>query len=851
MVDTALSSRQWQEGITTAIGHVDRIDGKFAVGWAHDSAQPDEPIDIEIRAYGSVLGVGVANEFRAGLARAGFGSGAHGFRIEINVPFVSGQCVELALFDAKTDGPIAANPFMLNCRDPHALQATELDINGVQGLAARRVSKRRRRFNALATPVVKSIRKIRQRRIDTNPVALPGVQAKLSRVDNALVTAPDMLAHWPGMSLPRPDSWTTDRPKISVIIPVYNQFHLTYQCLTSLILSSDKASFEVLVVDDRSTDATSNIESRVNNLRIVRNEKNLGFLQSCNKAASMALGEYLVFLNNDTEVEAGWLDEMVGVFDRFSQVGAVGAKLVYPDGRLQDAGGIVWETGVPWNVGHGRDPQDPEFNYVREVDYLTGAALMVSRPAWDAAGGFSEAYKPAYYEDTDLAFKLRSKGYRTLYCPQATVIHYEGRSNGTDVTAGLKQHQVSNAEHFKATWKEAFVGQGEEGKYLIKNKDRNRGLRVLMIDNSFPRLGQDAGSYAAVQELKILLALGCKVTFLPHNLLHLGVHVDALQRLGVECVHAPFHRSIPKFLERRAAEFDVVYVTRYSVADNIIDLVRQHSNAKIVFNNADLHFLREMRTARANGETDLSGPENTRRRELKVMSSVDVVLSYNEFEHEVIASHLMRDDHIFKCPWVLYPKPCAVEPSQRNGLAFLGGFGHPPNRQAVDWFLSHVMPLLRIKRPDLTFHIWGSGIPDDTNWEQMPGVVVEGYAESLDQVFNTCYAFVAPLLAGAGIKGKVLDSIAYGVPTVLSPTAAEATGLIHDSSTLIANSPEQWIMQIERLLDDQALWRRISDASIEIRDTQYSLEHGITQMAKVFNHLSLDTTISDQQVVGL
>lgn len=843
--------QQWHEALPTAIGHVDRIDGNYVIGWAHDTAGADEALEIEIRASGVALGRGIANEFRPGLERAGFGSGARGFRIKIEVPFVSGQRVELALHNAISGDAIAANPFVLNCRDPLALQAMEVDVHGVQGLAAKRVSRRRRRLNALTAPVVKPIRKFRQRANNKNRALLPGVQAKLNRVDQAQATLANELGKWPELCLPDKDNWETDDPKVSVIIPVYNQFHLTYQCLTSLILSADKTSFEVLLVDDKSTDATSEIESRVRNLRVIRNDTNLGFLCNCNNAADIASGEYLVFLNNDTEVEAGWLDEMLDVFDRFENVGAVGAKLVYPDGRLQDAGGIVWDSGVPWNVGHGRDPQDPEFNYVREVDYLTGAALMVSRSAWDTVQGFSTAYKPAYYEDTDLAFKLRSHGYRTVYCPQATVVHYEGRSNGTDLGSGVKKYQVSNAEHFKKTWKKSFVGQGTEGVDLIRHKDRNRGLRVLMIDNAFPRLGQDAGSYAAIQELKLLLAMGCKVSFLPHNLLHMGVHVEALQRLGVECIHAPFHRSVPKFLERRAKEFDVVYVTRYTVAENIIDLVRQHSSARIIFNNADLHFLREMRTARANGETDLTGPENTRRRELKVMASVDAVLSYNELEHEVIASHLMRDDHVFKCPWVLYPKPCSVQRSTRQGLAFLGGFGHPPNRQAVDWFLSNVMPLLHARRPELTFHIWGSRIPEDNVWAATPGVVVEGYAQSLDDVFNACSVFVAPLLAGAGIKGKVLDSVAYGVPTVLSPTAAEATGLVHESSTLIASSPEQWVWHIERLLDDESLWERISDASKAIRDSHYSFENGVVQMAKVFDYLSLDTTVHGQQVAGL
>ena len=482
------------------------------------------------------------------------------------------------------------------------------------------------------------------------------------------------------------------------------------------------------------------------------------------------------------------------------------------------------------------------------MDYLTGAALMVSKDAWQSVGGFSEQYAPAYYEDTDLAFKLREAGFKTLYCPQSVVVHYEGRSNGTDTSRGVKHHQVLNAEHFKTTWKQQFLGHGAEGVNLRRQKDRNRGLRVLMVDNSFPRLGQDAGSYAAIEEMKLMLALGCKVTFLPHNLLHLGVHVDWLQHLGVECVHAPFHRSIAKFFERRGDEFDVVYITRYVVAEKIIPLVKANSQAKIIFNNADLHFLREMRTAIAAGTKDLSAVYVTRERELAVMNSADVVLSYSDIELEIISTHLLAKNKLFRCPWVLHEQCDIKLREERQGFAFLGGFAHPPNRVAMDWFVDNVMPILHRRRPDLTLHIWGSQLPEGTGWDQQPNVVLEGYAQSLDQVFNSAMVFIAPLQSGAGIKGKVLDSLAYGVPTVLSPVAAEATGLVDGSSTLIAHTPEQWALHIETLIDDERLWRHIRDNAVVLRDKQYSPEAGMKSMKAVFDYLDLDTSVAHQQV---
>ncbi len=833
---------------TTVTGLIERVEGNKVYGWAFDSERPEEAVQVGVRAGAHCIGTGTADLLRPELQRAGIGQGRHGFSIDVNIPFYSGQRIELELFDTGTGSALAAVPFILHCRDPRGVRVEELDSRSLHGLTPRRRGRNRRRFDALMSPVLKPIRRVRnQYKARSEPRVPAGTQAKLARLESQSITCLENLPFWPRLSLPAFDQ-ESSQASVSVIIPAHNQFQLTYQCLSSLILSGDRANVEFIVVDDASSDATSAMETRVSNLRVIRNEQNLGFLDSCNKAASMALGTHLVFLNNDTEVQAGWIDNMLDVFGNFSAVGAVGAKLIYPDGTLQDAGGIVWESGTPWNVGHGKQSDDPEYNYVREVDYLTGAALMVSRKAWDTVGGFSEKYAPAYYEDTDLSFKLRAAGFRTLYCPQATVVHYEGRSHGTDTSSGVKQHQVVNAEHFKATWKSHFIGQGKEGVDLRRQKDRNRGLRVLMVDNGFPRLGQDAGSYAAIQEMRLLLALGCKVTFLPHNLLHLGVNVDYLQRLGVECVHAPFHRSIQKFMERRAAEFDAVYITRYVVAEKIIPLVRQYSQARVIFNNADLHFLREMRTAWVAGQSDLSAAEETRRRELRVMQSADAVLSYSEVEIEIIASHIMDKQKLFQCPWVLRPESSGAPFSKRAGISFLGGFGHPPNREAVSWFVENVMPLLRQARPELSLHVWGSHMPADSGWDHQEGVILEGYAETLDEVFTNTLAFVAPLQAGAGIKGKVLDSLAYGVPTVLSPVAAEATGLIDGNSTLIAHTPEQWVEHIESLLDDQAMWERIRANSVQLRDRRYSTAAGVEAMQRVFDFLKLDTSVIGQQV---
>lgn len=639
---------------------------------------------------------------------------------------------------------------------------------------------------------------------------------------------------FPVLSLPQ-----SDKPVVSVIVPVYNQFAMTYHCIASLILAANKASFELILVDDCSTDKTVEVEDIVENVVLIKNDPNVGFLHSCNNGAAAARGEYLVFLNNDTEVCAYWLDEMLATFNRFDKVGAVGSKLVYPDGKLQDAGGIVWDSGTPWNVGNRENANDPRFNYTREVDYLTGASLMLSSDVWKKTGGFSEEFAPAYYEDTDIAFKVRDAGYRTFYCPKSTVIHFEGQSNGTDTGSGIKHYQEINATRFKANWRHAFVGNGQEGQDLNLNKDRNRDFRLLMVDHAFPCEGQDAGSYAAIQEMKLMMELGCKITFLPHNFAHLGKYTEELQRLGVECIYAPFYTSTGVFLERRGSEFDAVYITRYGVAERVIPEIRKHTNAKIIFNNADLHFLREMRAAIAAGDEDLSGPLQTRDREVAVMQNVDAVLSYNETEHEIIASHTFQVENIFKCPWVLEDLKSPVGFEQRQGIAFLGGFGHPPNREAIEFFIHHMVPLLRESDHVIPFHIYGSNFPEDLEHLACDDVIIEGFAESLDSVFDTCRVFVAPLISGAGIKGKVLDSIAYAVPSVLSPVAAEATGLLHGVSTLIARTPEEWAAAIIKLHTDKQFWHEVRDNAHELVKDEYSTATGLSRMNAVFEHVGL------------
>ncbi len=620
-------------------------------------------------------------------------------------------------------------------------------------------------------------------------------------------------------------------PKISIVVPAHNKFWVTYNCMAALILAPNEVSAEIILVDDGSTDQTAEIETIVKGVKIVRNETAQGFIRACNRGAEMARGQYVVMLNNDTEPRAGWLDELLYVFEHFEDVGLVGAKLVYPDGKLQEAGGLIFHNLDVWNYGRGKNPHDPRYNYIRQVDYCSGACIMLRRELWRQLQGFDEFFAPAYYEDTDLAFRVRALGLKTYYTPFAEIVHFEGVSSGTSTSSGVKKYQAINEPKFRSRWAPTIR---RFPNLLAPDLAKDRGvlMRALVIDAEPPQPDRDAGSYAAIQEMRLLQSLGVKLSFVPENLAYLGNYTEALQRMGVECLYAPYQSSIESLIDSRGAEFDFFYITRYSVAVRYIDAIRRAApQAKIVFCNADLHFLREVRAAiAARDPATMRKAVETREIELDVMRRADVTLSYTETEAAVIVSHNLDSAKVMKCPWVVEPSPRAAPFEGRSGVAFLGNYRHPPNEEAVHYFVNQVMPELRQALPGVTFRVFGSHMPDRLKALACEDVLIEGFVESVDQVYDTCRVFVAPLRSGAGIKGKVIGALAAGAPSVVSPLAAEGIGFSSGVEAMVAETPADWARAISSLYQDERRWSAMSEQARAFVAANYSFDQGVQRM---------------------
>ena len=237
---------------------------------------------------------------------------------------------------------------------------------------------------------------------------------------------------------------------VSIIIPVYNQFKYTMQCLNSIKQNTQDVNYEIIIIDDCSTDETKNLEQFAKNVKIIRNESNLGFLRNCNKAAKEAKGKYLYLLNNDTIVLKNAILELKNILDKYDNCAAAGSKLVYPNGKLQGAGSIIFEAGNVYSIGHLNNPMFYEYNILKEVDYCCGASLMIKKFLWDKSGGFDEIYAPGYYEETDLCLRFKMMGFKIIYQSKSEVIHFTSKS----FTKKTKNLMQINKSKFQTKWNE-------------------------------------------------------------------------------------------------------------------------------------------------------------------------------------------------------------------------------------------------------------------------------------------------------------------------------------------------------------------------------------------------------------
>ncbi len=625
----------------------------------------------------------------------------------------------------------------------------------------------------------------------------------------------------------------------SIIIPVFNKIEYTKKCLEAIRKNTPAEKYEIIVIDNASTDGTNDfLKLQGNGIKLITNTQNMGFTFACNQGAKIATGEFVLFLNNDTEPQTGWLESMVELMQSDNMIGITGSKLIYPDGRLQEAGGIVFSDGSGWNYGRFDDPFKPQYNYVREVDYVSGASLMIRHPLLKKLNYFDERYSPGYYEDTDLCFGARSLGYKVMYCPFSIVIHHEGITSGTDIKSGMKKFQVINRKKFINKWKEDLKKQYlPDSKNVINASERNTKGNIIIIDPFLPKFDRASGSLRLYSMIKILKEHNYHITFIARNgrgqkqyeriLNFIGIEVYAtdperLKKLGINFDAKPI--NIAEILTIR--HYDIAILSFYEIAVQYLDIIRIYSpETKILIDTVDIHFVREIRMAEVmNDKTLFRKAHKTKNEELSIYRKADAIITVTDKDWEHVSGYLPGMKH-FVIPNIHEISEETIENTSRKGLIFVGNFNHPPNADAILFFINDIFPIIKKKINDVTFTIVGNNPPEEIlKLHNNKDILVTGYVPSTTPYLQSARVSVAPLRYGAGMKGKIGEAMSHGLPVVTTSIGAEGMGIVNGENALVADTPDEFAEQVYQLYTDDNKWIKISESGKNLIKDNYSKE---------------------------
>ena len=588
----------------------------------------------------------------------------------------------------------------------------------------------------------------------------------------------------------------TNKPvHVSIIVPAYNKWILTLNCLRSLVVAKHGASsFEVILADDASSDETPEIAACNPWLRHVRLERNRGFVDNCNHAAAQARGEVLLFLNNDTLVGDGWLGALLASLRRRPGAGVVGSQVYGGDGGLLESGGILWGNGDVWNHGRGFGSERWfELDHEREVDYVSGCAMAIRRELWQQLDGFDTRYRPAYCEDADFCMRARDAGHTVLVQPQSRILHLEGLSNARSTDAGLKRYQLTNLEQLRQRWvRELLTEQPIDMSRQLLASDRGlrRGPVALVVDHYFPTPDRDAGSRCTQALVSSLLALGFKVIFLPDNFAPMEMYRRRLESWGVLCLYGHgLSQSWPDWLSKQVERVDLILYNRpHITARFLATLSRLYPDAFRLYNTHDLHGLREALEAQQPRQLPefLPAPPSPPAQlqglctvqEQSILRQMHGVISISAKETTLLRRHFPKGVHTvpgYICRW---RGADASRADAAKAVLFVGGFGHRPNRMGLEWFVERVWPLMGDEiATGLQLIVVGSNCPSELeqHLKNTAGVRFEGAVSEarLAELYGRTRLSLAPLPYGAGLKGKVVEALSWGHRVVGSAYAFE------------------------------------------------------------------------------
>ena len=605
-------------------------------------------------------------------------------------------------------------------------------------------------------------------------------------------------------------------PDVSIILVLYNQAELTFACLESIVGTLAQAPFgvEVVIADNKSSDVTGALLDRLDGATIIRNPTNLHFLKAVNLAARSAQGRHLLLLNNDAQLLPGALAAALRTLESEPDIGAVGGRIILPDGTLQEAGSIIWRDGACSGYARGQDPNTPDVMFQRNVDYCSGAFLLTPTALFRDMGGFDERFAPAYYEETDYCVRLWEGGYRVVYDPDATILHYEFGSST----------QSGDALRLQAANHAVFVDQHRawlEGQFpasalnvLAARTARTKVLRVLVLEDRVPKIELGTGYPRANRLLHELVAAGAEVTFYPmyrHPEDWHGVRRALDKRIEV-LISADRHQ-LRDYLVARPNQFDAILVCRPPNMEAFLAAVGAERNllggAAVIYDAEALFVTRTLQRRAAEGDPvdDLERHKMVAA-EVSLTRVADAVISVAPAEQATLKDYGAREVHLLG--HALDDEPIPTGFAERDQIVFLGAIQEDgaPNAEAVRWFASSILPPLRQALEQPVFRLTVVGLNKAKTITAMDGDTLDlvGMVDELPPALARARVMVVPSRLAAGIPHKVHQAAMLGIPMVVTSLIAGQLGWTHEQEILVADDPSDFAACCARLYRDQALW---------------------------------------------
>ena len=602
-------------------------------------------------------------------------------------------------------------------------------------------------------------------------------------------------------------------PRVSVIIPTFNHTKDVVACLETIAIAADQVACEVIVVDDCSSPSESAMLSRIPGVRYIRHDTNKGFSGACTTGVEATNSEFVLLLNNDTEVLPGWIDSLVAEMDHHPKTGVAGSMILRSNMRLQEAGGIIWSDGTGAHYGSNDNPCGYMYRFRRSVDFCSGASLLIRRQVWDLAQGFDERLAPAYYEDVDVCFNSRRLGFECVYQPNSMIIHREGSTHGSS-SFGLKRKQFENRHIFNEKWSIELRNQvnppiDDRYEALLEARDRRRERHVLICDHQQLDTKSDAGSVRMNHILEEFARRDFVVHFLPVNLFKSHSWVDEITQAGVEILNPG--DEVDKFLLKHREALECIIVSRPEVMAHLATKITLNApQVPLIYDMVDAHGMRLRRKAEMFNDGSTKDADHIGSVEAKAARMADITIAVSKSDEQYIQKLCGGNLKTAIIP-TIHPVVTGVgKQEDRHGILFVGGFQHDPNVDAVRFLVMEILPRVQQKLGQVQLTVIGSNATAEIFELQSDSVNVLGWVEDLSPYYNSHKVVVAPLRYGAGVKGKIGEALSHGIPTVTTSIGVEGIPLTNGQDILFADTADEIADAVVKVYNDEKLWTSLS-----------------------------------------